>query len=278
MPESESPAKTVPVPAAADPTPPGPGPMPLLGWRAELRIAAAFLTVVPIPLSEEDARQPVGAAVRAFPLVGVVIGGAGGAVYALVDFIGLAASLAAFLSVATMVCLTGGLHEDGLADTADGLGGRDLAQRLAIMRDSRIGAFGVLALVLAVGLRVDALSYVGWSGEAFRLLIAAAAGSRACLPAVMYLLDPARAHGLGHDAGRPDHRRVVDAGAIGATVIVLVIGPIAAVAAIAAAVFAASAVALLARRRFGGFTGDTLGAVQQISELAILLAFLAIPS
>ena len=250
----------------------------MLGWRAELRIAAAFLTAVPIPLSDADARQPVGAAVRAFPLVGVVVGGAGGAVYALVDFIGLAASLAAFLSVATMIGLTGALHEDGLADTADGLGGRDRAQRLAIMRDSRIGAYGVLALVLAVGLRVDALSYVGWSGEAFRILIAAAAGSRACIPAVMYLLDPARPDGLGHDAGRPDHRRVVDAGAIGATVIVLVIGPIAAAAAIAAAVLAASALAWLARRRFGGFTGDTLGAVQQVSEIAILLAFLAVPA
>ena len=276
MPESESPSK--PESAAAEPESPGPGPIPLLGWRAELRIAAAFLTAVPIPLSDADARQPVGVAVRAFPLVGVVVGGAGGAVYALVDFIGLAASLAAFLSVATMIGLTGALHEDGLADTADGLGGRDRVQRLAIMRDSRIGAYGVLALVLAVGLRVDALSYVGWSGEAFRILIAAAAGSRACIPAVMYLLDPARPDGLGHDAGRPDHRRVVDAGAIGATVIVLVIGPIAAAAAIAAAVLAVSALAWLARRRFGGFTGDTLGAVQQVSEIVILLAFLAVPA
>jgi adenosylcobinamide-GDP ribazoletransferase len=265
--------------ASAKPSdaPAHPPPAPLIGWLAEIRIATAFLTTLPLPLSPTDAAQPVGAAVRAFPLVGVVIGGAGAAVYALADLLGLASGLAAILAIAAMMALTGGLHEDGLADTADGLGGRERTARLAIMHDSRIGTYGVLALLIVVLIRIDAVSYVGSPGEVLRFLVAAAAGSRASMPAIMYMLHPARAEGMGYQAGRPDHRRAVDAGVLGATIVVLTIGPIAGLAAIAAAAMATVALGWLAQRRLGGFTGDTLGATQQMSEIAIILAYLATP-
>jgi adenosylcobinamide-GDP ribazoletransferase len=254
-----------------------------LGWRAEFRLAAAFLTRVPVPLSAAEAGHGLASAVRAFPLVGLVLGAAAGAVYSLADLLGIGSMIAALLAFALLALATGALHEDGLADTADGFGGgRTRADKLAIMHDSRIGTFGVLALIFAVSLRVTALSYTGGPGDsilgqATLLMVAASAGSRACLPAVMYLLPRARRDGLAHDAGAPERARVVDAGTLGVIIVVICLGPVAGLAAIFAAALATTAVGLLARRQIGGYTGDVLGAVQQASEIAILLAFLAVP-
>jgi adenosylcobinamide-GDP ribazoletransferase len=265
------------------PTPPitsasPPPPVPVLGWIAETRLALAFLTRLPAPLPAELAVQPVGAAVRAFPLVGVLVGGVGAAVYFASDLLGMSPTVSALLAVAAMAILTGGLHEDGLADAADGLGGATREQSLAIMRDSRIGTFGVMALFFVLSLRVVGLSYAGSSIEAACLLVAAAAGSRAVMPALMYGLPPARRDGLGWTAGHPDRRRVVDAGALGALIVVAALWPIWGLLAIACAATAAALVACLAHRRLGGQTGDVLGAAQQLAETAILLSYVASPT
>ncbi len=251
---------------------------PLVGWLTEIRVAAAFLTRFPVRLVAADATIPVASAVRAFPLVGLGVGFVGGAVYAVSDLVGMSSTIAALLAIAALVIATGGLHEDGLADCADGLGGRTREDALAIMRDSRIGTFGMIALFFVLSLRVTALSYAGGLAEAVLVMLAAAAGSRATLPALMYLLPPARPDGLGWAAGQPDRRRVVDAGAIGAVVIVAALGPIWGLLAIAAAAGAALAVGWLAHRRLGGHTGDVLGAGQQLSETGILLAYMVSPS
>ncbi|MBI3451238.1 MAG: adenosylcobinamide-GDP ribazoletransferase [Rhodospirillales bacterium] len=264
-----------------DPDPnPGTQPRPaLVGWLAEIRIATAFLTRFGIHLKPEEAERPLASAIRAFPLVGVGVGLAGGIAYALADFAGMASSVSALLAIAAMALVTGGLHEDGLADTADGLGGgADPEARLAIMRDSRIGTFGVLALIFSISLRVSALSYAGWTGEAVLAIVAAAAGSRACLPAVMYLVPPARRDGLSWAAGAPDQRRVVDAGLLGVIIVVLCIGAIGGVVAILAAAIVTALIASHAHHRLGGQTGDVIGAVQQGAEIAILLAFLGTPT
>jgi adenosylcobinamide-GDP ribazoletransferase len=265
------------------PTPPPtrvvePRPAPLLGWFAELRLALMFLTRLPVPVPADIAAQPVGAAVRAFPLVGIVVGVAGAITYAIADLLGLSPTISALLAVAAMAILTGGLHEDGLADCADGLGATTREKALAIMRDSRIGTFGVMALFFVLSLRVVALSYAGSTVEAICLLIAAAAGSRATIPVIMNMLPPARADGQGWAAGEPDRRRVVDAGALGVLIVVLMLWPIWGLLAIASAATAAALVAWLARRRLGGHTGDVLGAVQQCSETAILLSYVASPT
>jgi adenosylcobinamide-GDP ribazoletransferase len=258
-------------------------PLARLGWRAEFRLAAAFLTRVPIPLGAAEAGHGLASAVRAFPLVGLVLGAFAGAVYTLADLLGIGSTVAALLAFAVMALATGGLHEDGLADTADGFGGgRTRAEKLEIMHDSRIGTFGVLALIFAVSLRVTALSYTGGPGDtllgqATLLMVAAAAGSRACMPAVMYLLPRARRDGLAWHAGTPERARVVDAGTLGVIIVIICLGPIAGLAAVAAAALATTAMGLLARRQIGGHTGDVLGAVQQVSEIAILLAFLSVP-
>lgn len=251
---------------------------PLLGWVTEIRLATAFLTRLPVPLAAEVARHPVGAAVRAFPVVGLAVGAIGGLAYVVADLLGLSPTVAALLAIATMAIATGGLHEDGLADAADGLGARSREQALAIMRDSHIGTFGVMALFFVLSLRVVALSYAGSTVEAVLLLIAAAAGSRAVIPALMYMLPPARSDGLGWAAGHPDRRRVVDAGALGALIVAAALWPTWGLIAIAAGTAAACFVGWLARRRLDGQTGDVLGAAQQIAETAILLSYVAAPT
>ena len=120
------------------------------------------------------------------------------------QLIGLASWPAALLSVLAGIALTGALHEDGLADTADGFfGGRDREEKLAILRDSRQGTYGVLAIVLGVLLRAAALAGIGDVIHAGLALIAAHAASRAALPAVMTALTPARPDGFGAGAGTP---------------------------------------------------------------------------
>lgn len=267
----------------SSPTPPvartvEPPPAPLLGWVAETRLALCFLTRLPLPLRPDMAAQPVGAAVRAFPLIGALVGALGAAVYAVADLLGMSSTVAALLAIGAMVIATGGLHEDGLADSADGLGGTTREKALAIMRDSHIGTFGVMALFFILSLRVVAVSYAGSAVEAACLLVAGAAGSRAVVPVLMYWLPPARRDGLGWSAGHPDRRRVVDAGALGALIVVAALWPIWGMLAIAAAAAAATLVGWLARRRLGGQTGDVLGAAQQLAETAILLSYVASPT
>lgn len=248
---------------------PGPG--------NELRLALAFLTRMPVRLPAHVAETPLAAAVRGFPLAGAAVAVVGALAFAVVWTVGLPASLAGYIAVAAMAAFTGALHEDGLADFADSLGARDPAKRLAIMRDSRIGTYGVLATVLAVSLRAGALAYVADPIEALFLLLAAAAGSRACVAHAMHVLPMARADGLAHAAGRPPRARMLDALAIG-TAFAFLLGPLGAAFAILAAAAATLAVERLARAHVGGQTGDVLGAVQQAAEVAILCAALAASS
>ncbi|MFM7345544.1 MAG: adenosylcobinamide-GDP ribazoletransferase [Tagaea sp.] len=247
------------------------------GLGNELRLALAFLTRLPVRLPEFLSEVPLAAAARAFPFAGVTVACVGALGFTIAWIVGLPPTIAGLIAVAAMTAFTGALHEDGLADFADSLGARDPAKRLAIMRDSRIGTFGVLALIFAVALRAGALAYVADPIEALFLLLAAAAGSRACVVHAMHALPMARADGLAATAGRPGQARMLDTLAIGAAFL-LFLGPVGAVAAALAAGAATLWVERLARRHVGGQTGDVLGAVQQIAEIAILCAALAAAS
>jgi len=242
-------------------------------WGRDLHLAASFLTRLPWPDPGEVAAGGLAAAMRCFPLVGLGLGLAAGLIAAGLSRLGLPPLPSALLAVLTLALLTGALHEDGLADLADGMGargGRD--QRLAVMRDSRSGAFGVLALVFSVGLRAAALAALPGGWRLTGALMAAAALSRAMIPAVMQLMPPARPDGLGAAAGTPDAGIAATAAGIGLGVAVLGLGLGGALAATVAALLGAGAVTALARRSLGGHTGDVLGAVQQAAEIAILLA------
>jgi adenosylcobinamide-GDP ribazoletransferase len=247
------------------------------GFGNEIRLALAFLTRLPVRLPEHVADHPLAAAARAFPLAGIPVALAGWAVYALAWTLGIAPALAGLLALAAMVVLTGALHEDGLADFADAAGGRDADRRLAIMRDSRIGTFGVLALIVSVGLRAGAISYLADPFDVFCVLLAASCGSRAAIVHAMNVLPFARADGMAHAAGRPDRARLHDTLAIGA-LLLLPMGVFAALIGAAFAALATFAVERRARAAIGGQTGDVLGTVQQASEIAILLAALVAQS
>lgn len=241
-------------------------------WRRDARVAGAFLTR--LPFRDESADEPgaLARAARAFPLVGLAVGLVQAAVLSLAGALGLPALAQALLALAAAAAVTGALHEDGLADTADGFGaGATREEKLAVMRDSRIGAYGVLALVFAIGLKVAAIASLSEDAMA-AALVAAAALSRGAIVPVMGALAPARSDGLAAAAGRPDRESAVTASLLGALFALFFLGPGAGFAAVAASAAAAAGVALLARRQIGGATGDVLGAVQQAAETAALLA------
>ncbi|HEX9462797.1 MAG TPA: adenosylcobinamide-GDP ribazoletransferase [Alphaproteobacteria bacterium] len=244
-------------------------------WR-ETKIAAAFLTRLPVPLTERESATPLAEAPRGFTLVGIALGALAAIVYILAAELGLPAAVAALLAIGALILVTGAMHEDGLADTADGFGGgRDRETTLAIMRDSRIGSYGVLALVIVIGLRVLCVAELHESFTAALALIAAAAGSRAVLPVALLYVPPARDDGLGHAAGRPNRRMTIDAAAIGGAAVLIGLGPVGGLLAAAGVAGTTYAIGRLALRRIGGQTGDVLGAIQQAAEAVILLAAVA---
>ena len=222
-------------------------------------VAVRFLTRVPLGSLGGPGR--LGDAAWCFPLVGVFIGACVGGAFWLAQAGGMSAALAGFVGVAAGLVLTGALHEDGLADMADGFGAPP-DRALAAMRDSGLGAWGVLSLVVTVPMRALALAAAGPLSA-----IAAHALSRAAMTAPMHWMRPARDDGLAADAGR--------ASAWTALMIGAAVGAVCGWQALPAAAVAAFAVAWLAQRRFGGYTGDVLGGVQQASEVAILLALAA---
>jgi adenosylcobinamide-GDP ribazoletransferase len=242
----------------------------------EFAVACMFLTRLPLRLRGQLGLDRLARAVWAFPIVGAVIGGIAGAVHGLAGLMHLPATLAAVLAVATAVLVTGALHEDGLADTADGLGaGADRVRALEIMRDSRLGSFGAIALVLSLMARVMALAALGGPARVWGALIAAAAMSRAAMPVVMLLQSRARPGGLAAGVGTPETQRVGLGCALALAVVAIALPPGPGLRATLALVVAALLLALWLGRRLGGCTGDTLGAVQQVGEVAFLMALAA---
>ena len=249
----------------------------LAGWWRDTRLAAAFLTRLPLGPESTDTERDLAGAARAFPIVGAAVGVAAGAGLVVSSWLGLHPLACALVALAVAALATGALHEDGLADVADGFGGgRTRAAKLKIMRDSRIGAYGVMALIFSVGLRAAALAGLPGSGWAALALMAAGAASRAVLPMVMHRLEPARRDGLAVGAGRPPREAALTATLLGAALVLLFLGPAAGAAVVIAAAAAAALMAAQARRQVGGSTGDVLGAVQQVAETAALLAAAAL--
>ncbi len=242
----------------------------------DLLLALVFLTRLPAPRFTPG---PLRRAVWAFPLIGVLVGAISGLAYGLGAAIGLGPLPAATLGVAAGLWVTGALHEDGLADTADGLGGgRDREAKLMIMRDSRIGVYGMAALVLALVLKIALIAQLAAPGQVFVALIGASALSRAKLVVLMYVLKPARADGRAAEAGRPSGLVTFIAFAIGGTIQVIGAGfdITAQSLVLGSGLVVLAMVGLVARRQIGGQTGDILGAAQVTTELALLAAFVSL--
>jgi adenosylcobinamide-GDP ribazoletransferase len=243
---------------------------------AGLRLAVTFLTRLPLPAPKSTEDGALAHSMHLFPLVGVLVGGVGAGVYGLATRL-LPPALAALLALAAMTALTGAMHEDGLADIADGFGGgADRESKLAIMKDSRIGSYGAVALLLGLLLKAAAIAALAAPGLVAGALIAAHALARAAIPLAMQLLAPARASGLGVSAGKPSASTAGIAATLGLIVAALVLPAGAAFGACLAAGLATLAMAMLAWRQIGGQTGDVLGAVEQVAEIAALLAVVAL--
>lgn len=241
----------------------------------DILVAFSLLTRLPIPVDHDIAGERAAEATWAYPLVGAVLGFAVGVMGMLLGWIGTPPGIAAAVILAAFAFLTGAMHEDGLADCADGFGGAaEPDKRLELMKDSRIGAFGAIALVIVLIARWNGFDSLqpGWLPF---LLMAVAAASRAPMVLAMYLMDNARKSGLSASVGRPPAVSVA---------LALIIGLVACVAGAGMAggliffwaLLGAIPVLLLARRLIGGQTGDVLGASQQCAEVAALAAAVAI--
>lgn len=233
-----------------------------------LRRAWAFLTRLPGG-SHPTSDRELGRSVGWFPAVGAVIGALSGALYwALHGPLG--APISAVVAIAASAAATGGFHEDGLADTADALGGSTRSRRLEIMKDSRLGAFGVLALVLSTLVRVFAVSSLAPVDGLVALVVAHMLG-RSTAVATMGLVPAAGDRGLGHSYTAHLSRSWTAAAVLVSSAAAASLGLTGAVA-LASGTAGAAAVVLVARRAFGGTTGDVLGAVEQVAEMAALVS------
>jgi adenosylcobinamide-GDP ribazoletransferase len=242
--------------------------------------AWTLMSRLPWPFAVPQDMAAIARGVWAFPILGALLGALAGGVYWLGHALGVPPLVAAALAIGSLALLTGALHEDGLADTADGFGGgRTRERKLEIMRDSRSGAYGVLALVIVTLIRVGALAALD-GPHGFAALLAAAALARGFAALPMCLLPPARGDGLGRAAGRAP---------VIAAAIALILGVTAATAAalvfgfalratglaVAFAFIAVALISLIAQRQIGGTTGDVFGAAILLAEAAALAAFSA---
>ena len=242
----------------------------------ELIVAFTLLTRLPLAwLGSTQTQNAFAGAVWAYPIVGIVVGAIGASVYIACIWL-LSPSLAAILALGTTVLVTGGLHEDALADTADGFGGgRSHASKLEIMRDSRIGTFGVLALMFAFAARVAAITSITAPSQVVRALIIAGCLGRGAMIVPVMILMPARTDGLGARLVSVSWVRSVVGLLLTAAATVSLLPFSQALGTAATAGVVALAISVLARQQIGGHTGDVLGATEVMVECAVLAVLAA---
>ena len=250
----------------------------MTAWLEDIRAAVMFLSILPV----RGGAPAWPRLLRAFPLAGALIGALSGLVLAIGLLAGLPSGVAAALGLLAALLASGAMHEDGLADFADSLGGATVERRLEIMRDPASGAFGVLALIMAVALQLFALSSLaGARGglAALCALVAVHALSRLLAVLMLHRLPPGRRQGRGHEATCPQGRILFQAAVAAMAVsmpllwggfgfwrglVVVLLGWALAEGFIA-----------LCRRLLGGQTGDAAGALEVLARCAMLAALSA---
>ncbi len=240
----------------------------------DVRLAFLLLSRLPQPSLPLTAFERSRKAVWAYPIVGITLGGLATLTGVAAMALGLPSIVAAGLVLLVMTCASGALHEDGLADVADGFwGGQTAERRLEIMKDSQIGSYGTLALIFSVAVRWASIAAI--LPQTPLVVIVCAATSRAAMPVLMQGLPHARDTGLSHSVGRPDMSRVLVGFGLVLVLNLTLLGEIGVLPVVAAVIIAALAKAL-ARHKINGQTGDVLGAVQQVSEAGMLCIMLAV--
>ena len=233
-------------------------------------IALSLLTRIPINIDHDNVDERARKASWAYPLVGALVGSIAAMIAYILNFFGLPITICTIMALLTMIALTGGIHEDGLSDCADGLGGgTDKDSILKIMKDSRIGSFGTIALVLVILGRYGSMSELLKIDQLFWPLVAAGAISRVPMVGAMVYIKPARNDGLSVSVGSPPKFSFVIALIIGILSCVLVVG-ILSVLVLLGVGFITMIIFYIANEKISGQTGDVLGASQQFAELVAL--------
>lgn len=257
---------------------------PRRGFRpvAEFLVALRFLTRLPVPFVRRLDPPPLHAAMAMFPLAGALVGVLTGGALVASNIAGLPELFSATLALAVGALITGAFHEDGLSDVADGFGGghtRD--QRLDIMRDSRIGAYGALALCFATLARASLFTSLLDLPPLGTIALIAGAGafSRSLMVDLLWATRPARGDGLSVMAGRPSRNTTLLALGLGGVMAGvaggLVLAPAAGALALIAGGIAVAVVRAIAMKKIGGQTGDVCGAGQVMAEIAMLAVYAA---
>lgn len=243
---------------------------------SDIAAALGLFSRLPVPVDTEAAQARGARAAWAWPVAGAILGALAALAGAIGLALGLGPMLTAALVIAVQVITTGAMHEDGLADAADGLWGAwDRDRRLDIMKDSRIGTYGVLALILSLVLRWSAITALISAGHLWGVLIVAGAVSRAPLPAMMGWMPNARNAGLSHSVGRPADQTIW-AAFLAAGIIGIVLGGWWIFVLALTCGGTAATCAAIARAKIGGQTGDILGATQQMTEIAAFVTLAAL--
>ncbi len=251
----------------------------LRGLAEEAGLAVGLLTRFPLPRFDVKTSASLASSFWVFPIVGAVVGLVGAGIMVIAAIVGLGTVPAVAFGLIAMALVTGALHEDGLADFCDGVGGgRDRARKLEIMRDSHLGTYGALALILGVAteaaLLVETVA-LGGLLPAGAIIIASASVARLAIAVPLFVLSPARTDGLGVSLNKPSSvigvaalvaAIVVGALCVGAGVLALIVG----------AGLGATIVAWLARRHIGGYTGDVFGATVVVAKVAALAFYILV--
>jgi adenosylcobinamide-GDP ribazoletransferase len=239
---------------------------------ASLRLAIAFLTIVPVRLRGDA--PPLGAAAPWFPVVGAAVGAVAGGV-GWIARPSLGPTVSAVLAAGVLVAITGALHEDGLADCADALGARGggRERRLAVMRDAAIGTFGALALGLWLLLLAGALGQLGRDDAFYALVVAVTTGRWAAL---LHAISTGAARSEGLGAGFEVSAPALTIATVIAAIAAIGLDGVEGVGALAAGAASAALMTLWARRALGGRTGDTLGATVALTEAAVVVVLLGL--
>ncbi|HEY8459197.1 MAG TPA: adenosylcobinamide-GDP ribazoletransferase [Blastocatellia bacterium] len=242
-------------------------------WLRLFLIAIQFLTRLPVPEWVKASEETLGGATKFFPLVGVIVGAGAALIFWLLQFL-LPLSAAALFAIAFTAFITNGFHEDGLADAFDGFGGGWTKERaLEIMRDSRLGTYGALALVFLILGKYSFLSSIAQaaSGQGWRWLIVAHTASRWTVLPLCAWLPYARAEGQGKSVAKQIGKADIFIGSATFFATTLLLSWQAALAAALVTGLATLLSGLYYRARLSGITGDCLGATNQLTEVAIYL-------
>lgn len=242
-----------------------------LALVSDVTAALGLLSRLPVEVNHQAADARGAASAWAYPIAGLIVGFLAVVAGLIARLLGLPDLGVAAIILTTLIMLTGAMHEDGLADTADGLwGGYTVARRLEIMKDSQLGTYGTLALVISILLRFG-LIFILVSQGSLWVLLAVGALSRAPMVLLMCKIPSARRNGLSQSVGRPKIETALLAALIALCIGFALMGG-ALLHGVVLAGLAVAGLAYSAVKKLGGQTGDILGASQQLTEIAFLAA------